>query len=83
MASRINVEGRGQTRVALPPGTSADDKALSNLIGGLLLFGLAWGGLALGYASAAMQWLGTAVLVVPGSLLAGTGIWNLVSNKPR
>jgi len=83
MGSNVNVGRREQIQIAVSPALDAVDRGISQFIGGLLLFGLAWGGLAIGYASVAMQWLGTSVLVVPGSFLAGSGIWNLISNKSR
>jgi predicted lipid-binding transport protein (Tim44 family) len=83
MESKMNLERQNPSNTVVAPMPDAVDRGVSQLIGGLMLFGLAWGGLALGYASAAMQALGTAMMGVTGFALTGSGVWNLVTKKSR
>ena len=83
MAGRVGMGREEHIDVAVAPMLDADERGMSHLIGGLMLFGLAWGGLAIGYASAAMQWLATSLLVTPGLALTASGVWNLIKNNLR
>lgn len=58
--------------------TDASERGTSQLIGGLLVFALAPIGLAIGYASTAIQWATTCLLAATGSVLTVSGIWNLI-----
>ncbi|PPD58839.1 hypothetical protein [Dehalogenimonas etheniformans] len=55
--------------------------ATSQLIGSLLVFGLALGGLAIGYSSVAIQWAVTSVLALIGLFLTVAGLWTLIRKR--
>ncbi len=82
MASKKNIGRRNQAPVVVTS-ASGDERALSNLIGSLIFFGLAWGGLAIGYASAVMAWLGTSILIATGVALMSSAVWNLIKENPQ
>jgi hypothetical protein len=58
--------------------TDANERGTSQLIGGLMVYGLALGGLGIGYSSAMIQWVSTGVLAVIGSVLTVSGLWALI-----
>ncbi|MEN8614485.1 hypothetical protein ABFB09_04270 [Dehalogenimonas sp. THU2] len=78
MASRVDTIKRSRFNEAVASAPETDENGLSLLIGGLVVFGLALGGLVIGYVSPTIEWASTAVLVSTGTVLTGSGIWNLV-----
>jgi hypothetical protein len=76
MADRIMRQEKAEDAVAQMPG--AVERCISQLIGGLMVFGLALGGLAIGYASTAIRYATTSVLVAVGFVLAVSGLWTLI-----
>jgi putative Mn2+ efflux pump MntP len=73
---------RDQVEVAVAQ-VPAAERGISMLIGGLMVFGLALGGYAIGYVSQAAQWISTGLLGTLGSILTGSGIWTIVRHDPR
>ena len=76
MADRIMRQEKVEAAVAQMP--DAGERGISQLIGGLMVFGLALGGLAIGYASTAIQYATTGILVAAGFVLAVSGLWTLI-----
>jgi hypothetical protein len=56
----------------------AVERGTSQLIGGLLVLGLALLGMAIGYSSSLIQWVTTTVLGLVCLLLTISGLWTLV-----
>jgi hypothetical protein len=73
---------RDQVEVAVAQMPAAE-RGISMLIGGLMVFGLALGGYAIGYVSQAAQWISTGFLGTLGSVLTGSGIWTIIRHNPR
>jgi len=67
-----------ERQVAVAARQDADEKGISLLIGGLMVFGLALGGLAIGYVSSTVEIVSTSVLTIFGSVLTGSGIWSFI-----
>ncbi|MDV2989880.1 MAG: hypothetical protein P3T54_07025 [Dehalogenimonas sp.] len=59
----------------------ARDQGVSMMIGAAMVFGLAAGGLAIGYVSPFIQWLVTGTLGVLGTLLTVSGIVKVLSGR--
>ncbi|APV44355.1 hypothetical protein Dform_01019 [Dehalogenimonas formicexedens] len=72
---------REQIKVAAAQYPESIEKGISQLIGGLLVFGLALGGLAIGYSTTITQWAATSVLVVTGFLLTVSALWSLIRKQ--
>jgi hypothetical protein len=83
MKNAIDAKIAERIIAAVPQKVEADERAVSLFIGGLLLFGLALGGLAIGYATPFIQSVTTAVLISIGSLLIGGGIWSIIRDSLR
>ena len=79
MAGRSMTQEMVETTIAQIPNTN--DTGISYLIGGLLVFGLAAGGLVIGYASTAIQWAITGALATTGLMLTVSGIWTLIKRQ--
>lgn len=57
------------------------DQGLSMLIGAVMVFGLAAGGLAIGYVTPFVQWLFTGILSSLGALFAISGIVKVMAGR--